>query len=247
LKIDFSGQIVIVTGGTRGIGASIAELFLSLNAEVIATGTNKVHIQRLNQNSPRKKIKYKHLDFLDDESITVFIDEMKTNKKIKILINNAGVNKIDSIGDISVMDWDMINNINIRGPFILTNAISKIMITNGYGRIINIASIFGTVSKSKRAVYSSSKWGLIGLTKAVALDLADKNILVNAISPGFLDTELTREILSKTDIQDIIEMIPQKRLALPAEIAKTVAFLASEHNSYITGQNIVIDGGFTSA
>ena len=123
MKIDFSGQIVIVTGGTRGIGASIAELFLSLNAEVIATGTNKVHIQRLNQNSPRKKIKYKHLDFLDDESITVFIDEMKTNKKIKILINNAGVNKIDSIGDISVMDWDMINNINIRGPFILTNAI----------------------------------------------------------------------------------------------------------------------------
>ena len=81
----------------------------------------------------------------------------------------------------------------------------------------------------------------------MALDLADKNILVNAISPGFLDTELTREILSKTDIQDIIEMIPQKRLALPAEIAKTVAFLASEHNSYITGQNIVIDGGFTSA
>ena len=111
----------------------------------------------------------------------------------------------------------------------------------------NIASIFSVVSKEKRASYSTTKWGLIGFTKAIALDLAPHNILVNAVSPGFVDTQLTRKILGKKGIKDIKANIPQKRLAKIEEIANTLLFLVSDYNTYITGQNIIIDGGFTSA
>ena len=118
---------------------------------------------------------------------------------------------------------------------------------NLYGRIINISSIYGTISKSKRASYSTTKWGLIGFTKAVALDLASKGVLVNAVSPGFVDTSLTRKILGENELKKLISTIPQQRLANPKEIAKIVLFLSSDENTYITGQNIIIDGGYTSA
>ena len=117
----------------------------------------------------------------------------------------------------------------------------------GSGNIVNIASIFGVVSKAKRVTYSTTKWGLVGFTKAVALDLAPYNILVNAVSPGFVDTELTRSVLGEKEIEKLVDTIPQNRLADAEEIAKTVIFLASNHNTYISGQNIIVDGGFTSA
>jgi len=163
------------------------------------------------------------------------------------LINNAGVNKIESISHLSSKDWDWINTVNLKGPFLLTKAVTKTMKKKNSGKIINIASIFGVVSKEKRAAYSSTKWGLIGFTKAVALDMACFNIQVNALSPGFVDTELTQKILGKDGIESLIERIPLGRLAKPEEIANVVLFLCSENNSYITGQNIIVDGGFTSA
>tara|TARA_Y100001960_G_C14019808_1_gene515420 strand:- start:180 stop:545 length:366 start_codon:yes stop_codon:yes gene_type:complete len=117
---------------------------------------------------------------------------------------------------------------------------------NQQGRIVNISSVFGVVSKAMRASYSTTKWGLVGFTKAVAVDLAPHNILVNAVSPGFIDTELTRKILGNDGIKEVLESIPQQRLASAEEVAKLVIFLSSNQNSYITGQNIIIDGGFTS-
>jgi len=117
----------------------------------------------------------------------------------------------------------------------------------GSGKIVNIASIFSVVSKTKRAAYATSKWGLVGFTKSVALDLVSDNILVNVVSPGFVDTELTRRILAKDELNKIVSTIPMKRMANADEIAKIVLFLSSDQNSYITGQNIIVDGGFTSA
>jgi 3-oxoacyl-[acyl-carrier protein] reductase len=117
----------------------------------------------------------------------------------------------------------------------------------GYGKIVNIASVFSIVSRAKRAAYSTTKWGLVGFTKAIAHDLAPHNILVNAVSPGFVDTELTRRILGEKEIEKLVSSIPQKRLADAGEIAKAILFLTSDHNTYITGQNIIVDGGFTSA
>ena len=247
MKIDFINKTIIVTGGTRGIGAAIVQLFQECNAQIIATGTNNKELERLNRESVGKKIKYMHLDFTSNKSVQEFLVYLDNQDRIDVFINNAGVNKIDSIDKISEEDWDWINNVNLRGPFLLTRAVSKIMLIQGYGRMVNIGSIFGIVSKAKRAAYSATKWGLIGFTKAVALDLAPHNILVNAVSPGFVNTELTRKILGDKEIKEITETIPQQRLASVVEIAKTVVFLGSEHNTYITGQNIIVDGGFTSA
>ena len=247
MKIDFSNKTVIVTGGTRGIGAAIVELFQQCNADIIATGTDTKEIDRLNREPSGSKLKYIHLDFNSNDSVQSFLDFINKRDRIDVLINNAGVNKIATIDKIDEDEWDWINKVNLRGPFLLTKAVSEIMKKQGYGRILNIASIFGVVSKAKRAAYSTTKWGLIGFTKAVALDLAPHNILVNAVSPGFVDTELTRKILGNKEIEKLIDVIPQKRLADAGEIAKIVAFLTSHHNTYITGQNIIVDGGFTSA
>ena len=247
MKIDFSNKTVIVTGSTRGIGAAIVELFQQCNAQVIGTGTNTKELERLNQESKEKTPEYIHLDFTSNESVQRFLGFIDKQDRVDILINNAGVNKIESIDKIEQDDWDWINHVNLRGPFQLTKAVSELMKKQGQGKIVNIASIFGVVSKSKRAAYSTTKWGLVGLTKATALDLASHNILVNAVSPGFVDTDLTRQILGEKEIEKLLNTIPQKRLAVAKEIAKTVIFLASDHNTYITGQNIIVDGGFTSA
>ena len=247
MKIDFSNKTVIVTGGTRGIGAAIVELFQQCNAQVIGTGTNTKELERLNQESKERKTDYIYLDFTSNESVQKFLKFIDKQDRIDVLINNAGVNRINDINDIDENDWDWINRVNLRGPFLLTRAVSGRMKKQGSGRIVNIASIFGVVSKEKRVTYSTTKWGLVGFTKAVALDLAPYNILVNAVSPGFVDTELTRKILGNKEIEELIDTIPQKRLADAGEIAKSVVFLASHHNTYITGQNIIVDGGFTSA
>ncbi len=247
MEIDLSYKTVIVTGGTRGIGAAIVKLFHDYNAEVIATGTNIKELDRLNQESSGSKINYQYLDLTSNQSIQSFLGSLNNKNGIDILVNNAGVNRIDSISDIDENDWDWINTVNLRGPFLLTQTVSKIMQDQGHGRIVNIGSIFGIVSKAKRAAYSTTKWGLIGFTKAVALDLAPYNVLVNTVSPGFVNTELTKKILGEKGIKQIVDTIPQKRLANVEEIAKTVIFLCSEHNTYITGQNITVDGGFTSA
>ena len=247
MKIDFTNKTVVVTGGTRGVGAAIVQLFQECNAEIIATGTNLDNLKRLNEKSSDKRTKYTHLDFISDDSVQNFLGYIEKLGRIDVLINNAGVNKIDSIHEISENDWDWMNEVNLRGPFLITRSVSKIMKKQGYGKIVNIASVFSIVSRAKRAAYSTAKWGLVGFTKAIAHDLAPHNILVNAVSPGFVDTELTRRILGEKEIEKLVSSIPQKRLADAGEIAKAILFLTSDHNTYITGQNIIVDGGFTSA
>jgi len=247
LNLDFSNKTVIITGGTRGIGAAIMNNFCNAGANVVITGTKKPEDVITDSPNHRHNIQYHKLDFSDNKSVKEFINVINKLNKIDVLINNAGVNKVETITEISLDDWDWINAVNLRGPFILTQAVSKKMKDQNFGNIVNIASIFGIVSKQKRASYSSTKWGLIGFTKAVALDMAPFNVHVNAVSPGFVDTELTREILGPKSIKKLGKTIPQGRIAKPDEIANVVLFLCSDLNTYITGQNIVVDGGFTSA
>ena len=240
--MDFKDKNVIITGGTRGIGAAICSLFLESGANVIVTGTQS----KLSNSSHLEKLKYHKLDFLSDKSIDNFVDFINHIKKIDVLINNAGINKINHLTEISKTTWDKLNSVNLRGPFLLTKFVARKMQKNTSGKIVNISSIFGVVSKKERATYSSTKWGLIGFTKSVALDLAPFNILVNAVSPGFVDTDLTRQVLGVENMEKLRDQIPQGRLANPSEIAKVVQFLCSDLNTYITGQNIIVDGGFTS-
>tara|TARA_Y100001958_G_scaffold159740_2_gene162927 strand:- start:3486 stop:4226 length:741 start_codon:yes stop_codon:yes gene_type:complete len=245
IEINFKNKTVLITGGTRGLGASMVKLFSDCGAKIIATTTNEQNLDSLN--SKYKNVEYAYLDLSSENSIDNFFNFLKSKKQIDVLINNAGINKIDKITNINSDDWSKILNVNLSGPFKLIKKISQLMKQNNYGRIVNISSIFGVVSKEKRSSYSSSKWGLIGLTKAVALDLSRYNILVNSVSPGFVYTELTKKILGDNGIEDICKEIPLMRLASPEEIAKTVIFISSHLNTYITGQNIIIDGGFTSA
>ena len=242
MKIDFKNKHVLITGGSRGIGNNLAKAFFLSGANVISTSTKPFKIK--NSKAKNQWINFV-VDFNNDDSISEFTKNLKMFKKIDILINNAGINKINEINRINNNDWDEINRINLRAPYLMTKLVSKIMIKQKKGYIVNMSSIFGVISKEKRAAYSASKSGLIGLTKACSIDLAKYNILVNSVSPGFVETELTKKILSIKDTVLLKNNVPLKRFAKKEEITNLLFFLCSKYNTYITGQNIIIDGGFT--
>ena len=245
MQINFSGKIVLVTGATRGIGKAIANDLYSLGATLLLTGTDRKQVKELNNAMrPDDRIKYFYLDWLEEESVKRFLAAIKGYKRIDVCINNAGINRINHLCDIKINDWDAIMKVNLRGPFLLSKEVGRIMKKNRYGRIVNIASILGVITREKRAPYTAAKAGLIGFTKTTAIDLAHYNVLANSVSPGFVLTDLTREILTKKEITDLKSSIPLKRFGTPEEVSRVVLFLASGLNTYITGQNIVVDGGF---
>lgn len=249
MKIDFQGQVVLVTGATRGIGKQIADDFATLGAEVIITGTNKEQIDVLNKvavGDKTVKKKYLAVDFTDKESMKWFLAEISNYDRIDVCINNAGINRINYIDEILDEDWNDILAVNLEAPLFINREFSKIMKKNNYGRIVNISSIFGVISKEKRVLYSISKFGIRGLTIASSIELAKHNILVNSVSPGFVHTELTESILSKQEMDEFAKQVPIGRFAKPEEISKVVLFLSSKYNTYITGQNIIVDGGFVN-
>lgn len=239
MKIDFNGLNVLVTGGTRGIGQAVVTGFLNEGAHVIATGRTTM------QGLDSKRLTYHCVDFCNDLEIEQFIKTME-KAQIDVLINNAGINKIDTFGDIDIDDWKRIQKVNVEVPFLLCKRLVPKMAQKGFGRVVNIGSIFSHVSKEKRGSYSTSKFALLGMTKALSLDYAAAGVLVNMVSPGFVDTDLTRNVLTADEIKRLVSTVPVNRLATPDEIAKVILFLSSRQNSFITGQNIIVDGGFTS-
>lgn len=224
---------VLVTGGTRGIGKSIFELFKKNGYDVYITGTSLPEI-------PNEK--YYQVDFSNSESFEKFIFEI-SSKKFDILINNVGTNIIKNQSDVSIVEWSKMIDVNLKSIYFISQSILKNMPSGG--KIINISSIFGVVSKELRSLYSTTKFGINGLTKSLSLEYAHKNILINSISPGFTNTELTSKSLTEEQSSELKKQVPLNRFAEPNEIAELVFFLSSEKNSYITGQNIIIDGGFT--
>lgn len=224
---------VLVTGGTRGIGKSIFELFKKNGYDVYITGTSLPEI-------PNEK--YYQVDFSNSESFEKFIFEI-SSKKFDILINNVGTNIIKNQIDVSIVEWSKMIDVNLKSIYFISQSILKNMPSGG--KIINISSIFGVVSKELRSLYSTTKFGINGLTKSLSLEYAHKNILINSISPGFTNTELTNKSLTEEQSSELKKQVPLNRFAEPNEIAELVFFLSSEKNSYITGQNIIIDGGFT--
>jgi 3-oxoacyl-[acyl-carrier protein] reductase len=249
MEINFRGQTVLVTGATKGIGEKIANDLALLGADLILTGRNEKQIAELNGKigSNRKAMKkWLAVDFSIKGSTQKFLDEIGSMKKIDVCINCAGINRINDIDETSLDDWHDITAVNLEAPFLITRTVSRIMKANRYGRIVNIASIFGVISKAKRSLYSISKFGLRGLTVSSSIDLAPYNILVNAVSPGFVKTELTRRILEPEEMEKLAQQIPVGRFAQPEEISKAVLFLASNQNTYITGHNLIIDGGFVN-
>jgi 3-oxoacyl-[acyl-carrier protein] reductase len=250
MEIEFHNKTVLITGATRGIGKQLAHDFGALGANLILTGTKPEEVRKLNEDlgkqHGKQNIRYYCADFSHEDSLLEFVQELRKYESIDVCINNAGTNRINYIYDAPFADWEDVLNVNLRAPFVILRDVSQIMKRNGYGRIVNIASIFGVIGKEKRAIYSSSKSGLIGLTKVAAIDLAPYNILVNCVSPGFVLTELTERILTQAEIKDLTARIPLGRMAIPEDISKVVMFLSSELNTYITGQNIIVDGGYVN-
>lgn len=248
MELNFTNKIILITGGTRGIGKKISDDLHSLGATVLITGTNPEEVKKLNEVAVRageKKI-YLTLNLLHRDSVAQFLDEVRSYDRIDGLVNNAGINRLNPIQNAMASDWDDMLKVNLTSPFLFLNAISPIMIRNNYGRIVNIASIFGVISKEKRSVYSASKFGIHGLTVGSSNDLARYNILVNTVSPGFVLTDLTRKNLTASEMEDLSKQIPIKRMAETTDISNVVVFLLSNLNQYLTGQNIVVDGGFTN-
>lgn len=246
IEINLKGKIALITGGTRGIGSAIADQFLLAGATVILTGTNLDSIEKLNVANNNPLVSYKAVDFTDTISTDSFISWLKGIPRVDILINNAGINKIAANTETTTEDFDALHNVNVKGPYLTCREVSKIMKKNGYGRIVNVTSIWSKITRPGRSLYTSNKFAVAGLTKTLAIELAEHNILVNSVGPGFTLTELTATTNTEDELKKISEMIPIKRMAQPIEIANLILFLSSNLNSYLTGQNIIIDGGYTN-
>jgi NAD(P)-dependent dehydrogenase (short-subunit alcohol dehydrogenase family) len=220
---QYEASTALITGASRGIGAAIAARLQGEGIRVL---------------SPLSKA----LDLSSSVSIDRYLSTL--TQPIDILINNAGINRLGSIDEISSTDFEDVIQINLLGHFRLTQGLVKGMKARRYGRIVNISSIWSLVSRERRMAYSATKAAINGLTRAQALELAPYNILVNALAPGYVNTDLTKKNNTSVELEAIATQIPLGRLAEPSEIAECVAFLCSPKNSYITGQVIAIDGGY---
>ena len=239
---------VLVTGATGGIGKAIAEIFCKNGYNVaLHTHSRKDTAKQLAEDFENKYGVKTYAVSADvskaDEVEEMFCELDKNFGSIEILVNNAGVSLVSMLCDTTEEDWDRVMGINLKGAFLCSKIACKNMVHNKWGRIINISSVWGVCGASCEVAYSASKSGLVGFTKALAKELAPSGITVNAVSPGLIDTEMNAH-LSEQDIKDLCLEIPMGRMGKPDEIAQTVLFLAGEGASYVTAQNITVDGGW---
>jgi len=242
MKIDLTGRVALVTGSTRGIGRSIAETLAECGARVAVVGRDAGKAQEVaSQVSPEAR--GFACDVADTGSVTALVAAVEEAfGSVDILVNNAGLTRDNIMLRLKDEDWDAVINANLRGAFASTRAATRGMMKRRWGRVINIASVVGLVGNKGQSNYAASKAGLIGLTKSVAKEFASRNILANVIAPGFIETDMTNAMTPEAR-SSLTASIPLERLGTPKDIASMVAFLASEHGSYITGQVLVVDGG----
>jgi 3-oxoacyl-[acyl-carrier protein] reductase len=242
MQIDLNGRVALVTGSTRGIGRAIATTLAGAGARVAVVGRERARAEEAASQLGGEARGFS-CDVADTASVAALVEEVeKSFGSLDILVNNAGLTRDNLLLRIKDADWDAVLDANLRGAFASIRAASRGMMKRRWGRIINIASIVGITGNKGQANYAASKAGLIGLTKSVAKELASRNILCNAVAPGFIETDMTAAMTPEARIA-MSAQIPLERLGKPEDIAGTVAFLASEHAAYITGQVFVVDGG----
>jgi len=244
--LPFENKVALVTGSARGIGRAIAETLASrgaslviadLRAELAATTAQEI-AARTGQRTLAVAV-----DVVDSDSVKAMVDRVLAEfGRLDILVNNAGITRDNLIIRMEEADWDLVLNINLKGAFNCSKAVVRTMMKQRYGRIVNIASVSGLAGQAGQANYSASKAGLVGMTKALARELGSRQITVNAVAPGFIPTDLTKDLPAA--LKDAsLKMIPLGRWGSPQEIAAAVAFLASDEAAYITGHVLSVDGG----
>jgi 3-oxoacyl-[acyl-carrier protein] reductase len=242
-------KVALITGGARGIGRAIALLFAKEGADIAIADINIKEAEKTSQEIAALGRRSLALE-LDvtaskkvEEAINKILDKLG---KVDILVNNAGITKDNLILRMSEQEWDAVLAVNLKGTFNCTKALAKVMIKQRSGRIINIASIIGMIGNPGQSNYSASKAGIIALTKTTAKELSSRNITVNAVAPGFIQTEMTAGLPEDLK-QKMLAAIPLGKFGSPEDVAGVCLFLASEDSGYITGQTIVVDGGMVMA
>lgn len=242
MRINLSDKVALVTGSTRGIGHAIATTLSECGARVAVVGRDKGKADEVAKELGGRAIGFA-CDVTDTAAVNTLVADVEgAFGSLDILVNNAGLTRDNIVMRIRDEDWNAVLDANLRGAFATIRAASRGMMKRRWGRIVNIASVVGLTGNKGQANYAASKAGLIGLTKSVAKELGSRNILVNAVAPGFIETEMTAA-LTPEQRKALIGTIPLERLGSPADVAAAVAFLASEQAAYITGQVIVVDGG----
>jgi 3-oxoacyl-[acyl-carrier protein] reductase len=242
MQIDLTGKNALVTGSTRGIGRSIAETLAKAGARVAVVGRDLQKAQEA-ASAVGNGAQGFACDVTDTAAIAKLVSDVETAfGSIDILVNNAGITRDNLVMRLKDEDWDAVIDANLRGAFAAIRAVSRGMMKKRSGRIINISSIIGLIGNKGQANYAASKAGLIALTKSVAKELGSRNILVNAVAPGFIETEMTAAMTPEAR-EGLGAQIALERLGTPQDVAAAVAFLASDLSSYITGQVLVVDGG----
>lgn len=243
--MELKGRLALITGGAQGIGLTIGEELAGQGAHVILGDVNLDGAEKAADEIRKNggSASAVRLDVSKAEEVQkVFASISKEHKPLDILVNNAGITRDGLMIRMKEDDWDLVLSINLKGSFLCSQQAVKQMMKAKQGAIVNIASIVGVMGNFGQANYSASKAGLIGLTKTTAREAAARGIRVNAVAPGFIDTEMTR-ILDETVKQKLIDQVPLARLGLPQDVARCVAFLVSDRAGYITGQVINVNGG----
>lgn len=243
MNISLKQRNVLVTGGAGGIGAEIVKSMYSLGANVLISGSNEQKLEKLSNNFSNPLL-YFAADLSKSDDIDRLVDRTleKFNNKLDILINNAGITRDNLTLRMKESEWSEVINLNLNSSFYLTKFFLKNMIKNRYGRVINISSVVGSSGNLGQANYAASKAGIEGMSKSIALEVASRNITINCVAPGFIETDMTKNLLSKNE-DALKRSIPMGRVGLPNEVANVVSFLASDAAGYITGQTIHVNGG----
>jgi len=240
--IDLKGLDIILTGATGGIGNSILDKLISVGANVLATGTNQEKLNVIQNKYPNVKVQ--KLNLSNHDEIENFINKSYDifGNKIDILINNAGITKDNLSIRMKDEEWNNVIDINLTSTFLLSKYAIKKMLKNKKGKIINITSVVGHAGNIGQANYAASKAGVVAMSKSLALEYGKKNIKVNCVSPGFINTDMTKKI--ENEYKNVLKSkIPLDRFGEPNDIANTVVFLCSDLSDYITGETIHVNGG----